>query len=436
MCIIQQSSVCILTGSVKTASNWECIMKRPVQPLRILAVLIALLVVELLSYKRIALAQPTAYPLLQQADLTYQGAFRLPAGTFGSSSFYYGGTALTYNPSNGSLFLVGHPWDQKVAEVNIPKIIHSAQLSSLTTAPILQPFTDASEGKMYTVDDGSIRVGGLMVSNGKLYGTVYSYYDGDGSQLRSHYYSSLNLSIQGDVQGMYQVGNLGAGFVSGYMTAIPAEWQAILGGPMLTGQCCLAIIGRTSSGPAVFVFDPNDLGVKNPVPASPLVYYPLTNPLGNWGTTNPYYNGSTEVTGMLFPQGTRSILFFGRHGLGTFCYGTGQECNDPTDSSKGTHAYPYAYQIWAYDAAELLKVKHGQLQPWQVRPYAIWNFDLPVPDQGKHIGGAAYDPQTRRIFLSQLCVDTDCLPVIHVFTVKNFSSDGMPPAAPIRLRFQ
>ena len=46
--------------------------------------------------------------LLGESDLTYLGAFRLPSGNFGASSFEYGGTALAYNPANNSLFIVGH----------------------------------------------------------------------------------------------------------------------------------------------------------------------------------------------------------------------------------------------------------------------------------------------------------------------------------------
>jgi len=302
--------------------------------------------------------------------------------------------------------------------------------STLATASVLQPFIDVSEGKMFTVDPYTIKVGGLMVYGGKLYGTAYSYYDADGNQVLSHYRSALNLSVKGDVQGMYEVGSLGAGFVSGYMTAIPSAWQSAFGGPVLTGQCCLAIISRTSYGPAVSVFDPNDLGVTHPVPDIPLVYYPSNHPLADWSATSPYFNGSTEIKGMVFPQNTRSVLFFGRHGIGTFCYGPGTSdptlagkpapggidsyCYDPEDSSKGTHAYPYVSQVWGYDAAALLQVKNGQVQPWSVQPYAVWSLHVPIAGAFR-IGGATYDPQTGRIFVSQECADTDCLPVIHVF---------------------
>jgi len=46
--------------------------------------------------------------LLRQSDLVYQGAFRLPSGAVGTSSFAYGGTALAFNAARRSLVLVGH----------------------------------------------------------------------------------------------------------------------------------------------------------------------------------------------------------------------------------------------------------------------------------------------------------------------------------------
>ena len=97
-------------------------------------------------------------------------------------------------------------------------------------------------------------------------------------------------------------------------------------------------------------------------------------------------------------------------------------CLDPASHSKGTHAYPYASYVWAYDASELALVRAGQKQPWEVQPYATWSLDLPFATEGRSLGGAAYDPLTRRLFLSQECADPGggyfCGPVIHVFELR------------------
>ena len=214
------------------------------------------------------------------------------------------------------------------------------------------------------------------------------------------------------------MGALGAGVVSGYFGLVPAAWQAVLGGPVLNGNCCLGVISRTSYGPAVSTIDPTTIGVSTPASSTPLVYYPSVYPaLAPWNGTNPYFNGTTEVRGIVFPEGTRSVLFFGRHGLGPFCYGTGDDCNDPVDGAKGTHGYPYAYYVWAYDAADLAAVKNGQKQPWDVKPYAVWQLNLPFAVENAHLGGATYDPATGRIFVSQAFGD-GTKPLIHVFTIQ------------------
>src|SRR5213080_2377979 len=88
----------------------------------------------------------------------------------------------------------------------------------------------------------------------------------------------------------------------------------------------------------------------------------------------------------------KGVLFDGTQGTGKFCYGEGTDdpsldgkptpdgsiyCYDPDDSSKGTHGYPYVAKVWAYDANDLVRVRHGHLRPWRVRPYAVWTLHLP-----------------------------------------------------------
>jgi hypothetical protein len=93
----------------------------------------------------------------------------------------------------------------------------------------------------------------------------------------------------------------------------------------------------------------------------------------------------------------------------TFCY-------DPANSDKGNHTYPYHYQVWAYDANDLLAVKKGDKDHWEPRPYAFWRLDLPFGIPYAEINGAAYDPTTKRIFLTQSFGD-GAKPVIYVFRV-------------------
>jgi hypothetical protein len=385
----------------------------------------------------------TSLPLVQLSNLVYQGAFRVPQGSSDQTSFNYGGTALGYNPANNSLFIVGHDWYQLTAEISVPPLVNSTNLSSLNTATRLQSFADVTDGKSSQIGGSGYKMGGHLLYGGRLYATAFIYYDASYSQTRSHFASGTNLSVSNDAQGPHTVGTMNPGFVSGYMATIPSEWQSAFGGPALTGNCCLSIISRTSWGPGAFVFNPSDLGVKNPVPAMPVVYYDQAHPtLGVCEASNTtMFNCTTHITGLVFPPGTRSVLFFGRQGTGSMCYDTGQACNDPADGSKGWHAYPYQYQVWAYDANDLLAVKNGQKHPWDIRPYAVWGFNLPFESSSNshELGGAAYDPATQRIYIAQRCVDTNCSPIIQVLKVNIGtppSSDTMPPSPPTAVSVQ
>lgn len=392
--------------------------------------------------------------LLALTDLEYLGAFRVPQGDYGSpqySGFNYGGTALTYNSTNNSLFLVGHSWHQLVAEISIPQEVNSTILEDLNTATVLQPFADPTEGNRMNLGEGGKEVhtsgtplGGFLIWKNTLIGTAYGYYDAGSTVQLSHYISGMNLASQGDFRGMYQVGEKpvvpNPAFVDGYMTMIPEKWQSLFGGPSLTGNCCLSIISRTSLGPAASVFDPGKLAIEEPVSATPVLGYPINHPtLGTYGDTDPnaLYNGSMSINGMVFPEKSRSVLFFGRRGKGEFCYGEGVSdpslhktncdssypsvlcCYDPANGSKGGHSYPYVYLVLAYDAFDLLAVKNGEKNTWDIMPYGVWELTIPFANDNPDIIGVAYDPTTQKIYISQDGGDKPgcCghLPLIHVY---------------------
>ncbi len=385
---------------------------------------ISLIVGVLLSASIVATGKAAlpAGALVRPDSLVYQGSFRVPfAGVLRvegtDRGFDYGGSAPAFNPANGSLFLVSHVYDQQTAELNIPQPLGTGALNAWPLATVRTPFVDALEGHLLEAaagqGDKTSMIGGQLVYNGQLYVTPYVYY-GD-TAVKSHW----RRTPGGALQGPFAVGPLGADFYSGYMGLVPQEWQSALGGPVLNGQCCLSIISRTSYGPSVSALDPEQLGSAT-LRASTLLAYPSSHKtLGDWGTPGPNisFNGASQIKGVVFPVGTSSVLFFGRHGLGPYCYGEGSVCGDPEDENKGDHAYPYAYYVWAYDAHDLAAVHAGTKQPWDVRPYAVWPLSLPVPSRIHRLGGVAYDPGTGRLFISQQYADGDSgdYPVIHVY---------------------
>jgi hypothetical protein len=368
-------------------------------------------------------------PLVRASNLVELGSFTTPSDVTGIwqgqtlYEFSYANGSIAFNPANQSLFVVGHDWGQHVAEISIP--------ADGGTARVIQRFVDALSGKLALIDPDreTKKIGGLYVTGSTLLVSGYTYYDGAGNATASHFSRSTDLSNTG-VVGPLRVGTLNPGFYGGYFAAIPAEWQASLGGDLIVGLTGIPIVSRTSYGPAAFAVKSADLvaGV-NPTAAQPLVYYPQRNQtLGLYGqarTINPVYNATSQSRGVVIPLGTSTLLFFGSTGLGPYCYGQGTEdqnlgfqpipnergvvyCYDRSNSAKGEHAFPYSSYVWAYNLNDLAAVKAGKKRPWTVTPYATWELS--------GIGtvvGAAYDAATGRLFLSTPGPTL----VVHVFKV-------------------
>jgi hypothetical protein len=392
-----------------------------------------------------ALAQdPSTQPLLQFADLVYAGAFRLPRTALNGDDFSHGGRPFTYNPARNSLFVGSR--GGRIAEVSIPQLVSSANPESLLFSSYLQGFNDPLEGNIWQVASDGAGIEGILVQGGAFYGTAAIYYDANNIQRVSHYTRSTDLASRsfGGLVPVWRADHLG--FVAGYLAAIPPEWQATLGGRAITGQCCTPIAWKTSWGPSAFAINPTDIGSRSLVAATPLLYYSADHPtLGHWNQTGLVYGATTRMSGAAIIAGTRTALFFGSTGTGPACYGNGTStqslhgtpspdgsiwCYDPTSTDKGSHAYPYRYQIWAYDLNEFAAVKEGRKQPWEVMPYGVWPFDLPVPEPHARLGGIAYDPARQMLYLSQMFGDMDTFAnraLIHALRINRAPTTAAPP---------
>ena len=403
-------------------------------------ILISVVMVGLLAHRGAAQSSdPSTLPRLEQADLVNVGGFTVP-DTRAGKDFNYGGRVMALAPDGNSLFLSNS--GGSVARITIPSPVLSGAVGDLPRASYVTPFAQVLTNER-VVGVGPVNadtLGGLLVHAGKLYVSAYVYYDSNNTQQRTHFSHSLDLTDIASFRGWSQVWSAKyAGFVAGAMTPIPAEWQAKLGGTAITGLCCVPIVSRTSFGPAAFAIDPARIG-QPVVPAIPLLYYPGDHPtLGPWNGSNPTYGATTLIGGMVIVPGTRTLLFFGSNGIGPHCYGEGTQnkaahnpakeiCYDPTSADKGSHAYPYQYQVWAYDLNDLAAVKEGRTQPWDVKPYGVWPVDLPIT-HGLQVrfSSVAINPSTRRIFAAQYKGEIDAdgggRPVIWNF-------DPRIPAAP------
>lgn len=367
---------------------------------------------------------PTAVAaqLVQPADLVHEGTYVLPFGQDigGQDCFDYIAGGLGYNPANDSLFVVGHVWNIDIGEVGIPT-------SYGDTMPSLQGCADAvSSAEIDQINPGdpnSKVLSGMAVSGSTLIANAYSYYDGGGNAVASTFTRSTTLS-SGRPAGPFRIGSgLNPAFYAGAITPIPSEWQAVLGGDTLVGQCCLSIIGRTSRGPAAFATSLSGLASGTDTAAQELVWYDgahetlgaLTSALNLSG--GPYFNGTVSLAGSVIIPGTDTMLSFLFGGFGSVCYKCGG-ANPGGYSADG----PYTAYVLAYDVRDLQAVADGAADPWSVVPYDAWT----LPSLGQ-IRGLAYDSTNGRIFLSTHRPVSGSRANIHVFTVAGSAPTPAPP---------
>lgn len=398
---------------------------------------------------------PPSGVLLQSSNLKYLGGFLTPQ----QSDFDYSGNGLAYNPANNSLF-IGTNFQYSCAEITIPTPLINADPSLLNVASYLQPPVDPSAGHLATDFGGNGLLGGYLVYNGNLYCSGYIYYDGSYVATKSHMKRPLNLTAAGatSFQPVWYNWGQRLGFVAGYMCTLSSDWQAALGVKALTGQSGIPIISRTSLGVAAFGFDPEQItGGAATVPALPLLYYSTGGDLGEHATMGEWAPGlgtamtaaspankfhmAMNVAGITAVANTNTLLFFLHTTLnGDWCYGndtaveltggfnsafpeTQTRCVDPTSSDQGTHSQAFQYYVWAYNLTDLVAVKNGTKNPYDVVPYATW----PIPDIPNanafgrfSVTGQTYDPATNRIFVIQRFAygEFSRRPIIHVFQVQ------------------
>src|SRR5258708_2780390 len=124
--------------------------------------------------------------IVQANNLTYLGAFKLPSGPLGSTWGFGSGTGccnlgaygMTYNPARNSIFIGGHPYEQRLAEIAIP-----SSFTGTPTATALSNLIDPLEGKLDSVnpppaDTNQKLLGSALVYNNQLSLCGFSYYDG------------------------------------------------------------------------------------------------------------------------------------------------------------------------------------------------------------------------------------------------------------------
>lgn len=380
---------------------------------------------------------PPGGDLIQPAELTYLGAFRLPDLGDRPLTFAYGGNAMTFNPAGdpsgppdgfpGTLFITGHdrlaygelPNGSQVAEIEIPIPAIAADPASLPQAGFVQSFQDVAVG-YFTEMEEIVRIGMQYLDHPATGPKVHlawgQHFEPD-PPAGTHAWFAPNLAAP-DLQGTWFIGSQSFYSVNDYMLEVPAAWadSYAAGRYLATGR--FRDGGWSGMGPALFAYRPwvDESGT----PASPGTHLPETVLLlyeDSFDTDNierclAGYQHPDEWSGgawLTTADGRAAVLFAGTKSNGTkYWYGyanpagpefpcvdeefVGQfpvcrladgslcppedliECQGHNDF-RGWWSTHFDAEFILYDPADLARVTLGELASWEPQPYASLDID-------------------------------------------------------------
>lgn len=377
---------------------------------------------------------------LLPSDLTYLGAFRVPAtDPYAGMGAVAAASSMTFRPDGdaggaadgypGSLLFSNHGW---VAEIKIPAPVKSSDINALNIAAEIRSINGVT-GSVNQGGNDSFGAVAYLPAGGahataQIFWTTYEYYNVAGRDYASIGMSNVDLS-SGSAVGLWHVGPAAANFDSAshgqkygdYLIPIDQAWaDTYTGGrSLLAGRYREAGAAGGSMGPVLTAIGPwldgNPLAAGANLSAKPLMYFnSITQHTTDTTWMNFRLNGDANYTyysagdrwhgGAWVARGTKkAIILVGRHGtfdgtnpcpptalgdgchgaVGTttppYCYGTGGvDCPAPiaVTNNKGYHNGPYRPRILFIDPDDLALVAQGTKSASAVGPYT--DFDPSV----------------------------------------------------------
>lgn len=397
---------------------------------------------------------PQSLPLFQLSDMQYIGGFKVPYDDLGESNATYAEGLIGLGAGGNSLYMVGHPYQQAIAEFKIPTLVNSQNIGDFNRATVVQNFSQVLNRPVSGNTQNMDRIGGLAYINGRLVVNTYIYYDamvmGTNTTLVVKDASKLSTS---EVGGYHSYS--ARAHATGWISPVPSVWQSLVGGTHIAGDSSgKAIISRLSVGPSAFAFNPTspDIGTLAPstIGMTTLLDYNLDNPLGisksamsdpstylfNGNKTNDLWTHMSRAFYGFIVPGTRTYMTVGVNGGMTS--GIGYKITQDNGYVCGGYcaysASDYANYYWLYDMNDLLKVKAGQIPSYSVMPYAYGKLPSNYPQSGFNgILGATFDPAKSVLYMSLERGETlpyNWAPTVVAFKINVSGSTVIAPPSP------
>lgn len=363
-------------------------------------------------------AAPTTNPRLNMSAVFAKGSFTYDWSDGAGGDLSYGANTMGVSEDGNYLYIScqNNSAQRGIAKLRIPALGGMATV----VAPCQGPTFNDLLNILPSNDGGQLLIGGVLEQGGRMVVTGYASYDANNQARASHWGGTSLTSFSGPY-----LGTVATGMVKSHMAPIPAEWQSHLGGKALSSAGYTSIISRASYGASVSVFNPVDIGVITPIPMQMLLGCPNSVPACvTYGTpTSNDYNGSELSGGIFIAPGTRTLTQIEREASGPTCYGYTTRnpalhgtpypdainpspehvpwcysLSDPMDQ-KGPKGYPYRLVAKNYDLNELLAVKQGTKQPWDIKQYETYDMPGSAPDE--EVNSGAFNPVRGEYYLSR-----------------------------------
>jgi len=413
-------------------------------------------------------SQSLAIQRIQPEDLSYQGAFRLPAQTM-NSSWEYSGYAMTYYPSGdpngvndnypGSLFAVGHDHHQMVSEISIPVPVISTtkNVSELNTASTLQGFQDITNGMFGSLEIPRAGLAYLAAqgsqSSDKLHFAWGQHFQGGDT---SHGWSELSLTNP-NPKGAWIFGNYANYTSNDYLFEVPSSWSDKYAPGMRIATGRYRDGDWSGHGPALYVYQPWQ--TDNPPAAGssisnikPLLLYGIQEPgmieiTNNDGMEMEGYSRADEWSSAawLTTSEKAAVIFVGTKAIGESWYGYSNGVvypisGDPNDVIPPLPDWPHDDRGWwsadirarilFYDTEDLAEVATRRINTYDPQPYAYLDIDQYLYNpgfdyqRGKRylIGAAAFDRSNGYLYIMERLADED-RSLVHVWQLDSNSNN-------------
>ncbi len=402
-----------------------------------------------LSCGESSFGQDSTLPLASLSNFSYKGAFKMDHNTlYGDSDNQYASAVFELSSDKKSFFFGGRKVNTSIGQFQLPELVNSGEMGNLNTAPVIQnqssligtlssvpkfAGTRIPTGNPQDID----RITGIFLTNkNTLVANVTTYYDGVGDNTHTTMLLANPSDLaNSDIYGFYSY--QGAAHMSGWVSEIPDEWKAELGGNYISGWASnLPIASRNSFGPSAFVVDFDQLSpttsTDEAFPTTVLMDFSIVNPLHSdkynnqetiqrnnqnqdtvpitIGTNDLWTVVSWAAYGFIIPN-TRTYAVFGssgghKSGIGYKIQQLDRDYNCPGPCANDRFDY-YNY-YWLFNLDDLIAVKNGKMQPHEVRPYEYGEFPAPFQTSDyikslesaiRPIRGGDFDASNKTLYL-------------------------------------